>query len=117
MENKKKSLIGRACRLFHENYSFVPALCFGALSVAVSINDPNTYGGIFYRQLVLGEKDPYYEVREIADIDKDGTTSVHEWAKVYEDLGVEFNPRNGRRLSYSELKKYIEIKKQTDSVR
>lgn len=44
----------------------------------------------------------------IADADGNGVTSSQEWRKVYEYLGVKFEENSTKKLSYTQLKAYID---------
>lgn len=49
----------------------------------------------------------YRQVERFADTNRDGATSQDEWRRVYEELGVEFNPLSPVKLSASNLETYL----------
>lgn len=46
--------------------------------------------------------------RIIADSNRDGRTTMDEWAKIYKKMGVPFDELNPRKLTEEQLKNYFE---------
>jgi len=47
------------------------------------------------------------KVSILADTDKNNITTIDEWKKVYQELGVNYNELQPRELNRSQMKKYI----------
>ncbi len=47
------------------------------------------------------------EVVKLADTNRDNRTSIEEWSKVYQEVGVHFDDLHPQRLNRAQLERYI----------
>ena len=65
------------------------------------------FSGAYYNKFKEDTEEKEYRQAAItADTNRDGVTSVDEWIKVYQELGVHYDAANPEPLSPADIKKY-----------
>ncbi|MBI5398422.1 hypothetical protein HZB03_03060 [Candidatus Woesearchaeota archaeon] len=68
-----------------------------------------TLGAIGYSWNILRRHDNLLaKAAVLADTNKDGYTSLEEWRRVYQELGVHYNAAHPQELSNSQLEQFIQ---------
>ena len=88
-------------------FGFIPIKPFIAMGIAIGI--PILGIAAIQVQLDKGIKRLEHKVMTIADTNGDNKVSETEWSEVYRSLGIIQDSRNPRRLTDSEMKRYIDF--------